>query len=45
LLPRDLLSRGQKVLDGIRVEIALTKRRWVSRIKQLAGVPDLEIDA
>jgi len=43
--PRDLLGRSQKVFDGIRVEIALVKRRWVSCIKQLARVPDLEVDA
>jgi hypothetical protein len=43
--PRDLLGRSQKVLNGIRVEIALVKRRWVSGIEQLARVPDLEVDA
>jgi hypothetical protein len=34
--PRDFLGRSQKVIDGIRVEIALVKRREVSIIKQLA---------
>jgi hypothetical protein len=45
LLPRNLLGRGQKVLDGIGVEVALMKRSRVSGIKQLAGVSDVDFDA
>jgi hypothetical protein len=41
----NFFGRSQEVFDGIRVEVALTKRGWVSGIKQLAGVPDLKVDA
>jgi hypothetical protein len=38
------LGRSEKVIDGIAIEIAFTKRRRISCIEELAGVPDLEVD-